>query len=590
MDIKMQTRIARMLTQVIEPMHSTEPVVEAGPVKTAMPAGTDIEQPFKRATPESVGIKSQYIKDFLTEIDNDKTLDPHAIMIIRSGKVISEASFGPYSTRDWHIEYSLTKTITGLAVGILWDEGKIGLDESVFEIFGKKRPTAIIGRDRPLTVRDLLGMRSGASFNEVGVCCSDNWVEDFFASGFKFKPGAKFDYNSMNTYMLAAAVCRITGMTLRQYLDPRLFGPLGIKDYLWEVSPEGIEQGGMGLYLRIEDMAKIAQMIMDKGVWNGKQVVSSKWIDTMTAKHSFSGTNSDLFDYGYQVWVGRYSDSFLMNGLFGQNAIGLRDKNMIICSNFGNNEAFQTSSYFSILSKYFLNDDFKPSDQSLPGNALAVHGLRAQEKKLRVSERAVENTIFQRMSEDQMRDRICGTYALDPLKCRSLSVMPFLVQVMQNNFTRGTDRITIEEAPEGPVLTFYENGHSLRIPTGIKAVQYSTVNYYGEPYKMSGLCRFAFNEDNVPIMIVEIRPVETVNSRRIKITLTDTGISMQFSENPGYYFIKDYVNSMEEGFLTKTLGFINTKLDPDYFDYRLTKVISPTITAERISSKADSGS
>src|SRR5699024_4911566 len=139
-------------------------------------------------------------------------------------------------------------------------------------------------RFRSLTVRHLLTMTSGVDFDEVGAVTEEDWVKCYFESGVRFEPGAEFAYNSMNSYLLSAIVRERTGQGLSQVLRPRVFVPLGFGRVHWETCPRGIEKGGWGLYLCPEDMAKIGQLLLQKGRWNGRQLVSEEFLREMTRK------------------------------------------------------------------------------------------------------------------------------------------------------------------------------------------------------------------------------------------------------------------------------------------------------------------
>ena len=136
-----------------------------------------------------------------------------------------------------------------------------------------------------ITVENLLTMTSGVTFNESGIVSGNDWLGSFLNASVNGKPGTEFQYNSLNTYVLSAIVTKRTGETLTEYLTPRLFGPLGITKYYWETCPKGITKGGWGLFLCAEDMAKLGQLYLQRGKWNGQQLVSEYWIEISTAQH-----------------------------------------------------------------------------------------------------------------------------------------------------------------------------------------------------------------------------------------------------------------------------------------------------------------
>ena len=223
--------------------------------KPASPVHSPVLYPFERAAPESVGMRTEKILAFLDELLAMPELHPHLLMIAKDDKIICECEFYPYRADIWHIGHSLCKSITGLAVGLLVDDGILSLDDKITDLFAKRAFSIDFARQKDITIRHLLTMSAGVAFNELGSVTYEDWAEGFFSAGVKFSPGTQFMYNSMNSYLLAAILCRVTGQSLVDYLTPRLFEPLGVPPVYWETCPMGIEKGGWGIYLREVDMA-----------------------------------------------------------------------------------------------------------------------------------------------------------------------------------------------------------------------------------------------------------------------------------------------------------------------------------------------
>ena len=221
-----------------------------------------------------------------------------------------------------------------------------------------------------ITVENLLTMTSGVTFNESGIVSGNDWLGSFLNASVNGKPGTEFQYNSLNTYVLSAIVTKRTGETLTEYLTPRLFGPLGITKYYWETCPKGITKGGWGLFLCAEDMAKLGQLYLQRGKWNGQQLVSEYWIEISTARHL--KTQNDTYGYGYQLWMEQRPGSFEYNGMLGQNVIIYPDMDMVLVTNAGNKEMFQDCIMLNIIRKYFPVN-YHPADV-LPENPLS-HSL-----------------------------------------------------------------------------------------------------------------------------------------------------------------------------------------------------------------------
>jgi CubicO group peptidase (beta-lactamase class C family) len=279
---------------------------------------------LSRSTPESQGISSRAIQAFVQAADSG--IDAmHSFMLVRHGRVVAEGWWGPYDARTPHVLYSLSKSFTSTAVGLAIADGKLGLDDEVLKFFPDEAPAQPSANLRAMRVRDLLRMNTGhvtepQLFGQVDSSMrSASWVKRFFAHPVTYKPGTHFLYNSPATYMLSAIVQKVTGQTVLDYLEPRLFEPLGIEKPAWVQSPEGIDAGAYGLSVRTEDIAKFGQLYLQKGQWNGKQLVPAAWVEEATARQTSNGSSprSDWDQgYGYQFWQSRHG--YRGDGAFGQ--------------------------------------------------------------------------------------------------------------------------------------------------------------------------------------------------------------------------------------------------------------------------------
>ena len=258
MDLVTDSRALSMIRQLMDNTSTTRPVFEQKPQKPKF-RPSEIKMPFERATPESQGVPSAHIADFLNALREDRTLDMHGVTVLRNGKVIAQAMFGAYDPNVWHITHSECKSITGLAIGMLIGEGKLSPDDRLIDLFAGRVGKLNALTHRNITVKHLLTMTSGVSFNEAGSVTETDWVKCFFESAVPSEPGTSFNYNSMNTYLLSCVVRQVTGQGLTEYLTPRLFEPLGIENFFWEKCPMGNEKGGWGLYILPEDIAKIGR-------------------------------------------------------------------------------------------------------------------------------------------------------------------------------------------------------------------------------------------------------------------------------------------------------------------------------------------
>lgn len=302
-------------------------------------------------TPESQGIHSEHLRKLVQELAESPDTDMHHLMILRHGNIICEVDFAPYRKGIWHITHSMCKSITGMAIGFLVEEEKLKLSESIYQIFPDKGSLWTKMFRPEITVENLLNMTSGVTFNESGIISGNDWLESYLNASVTEKPGTQFQYNSLNSYVLSAIVTERTGMPMDEYLEPRLFGPLGIQNYFWEKCPKGITKGGWGLFMTAEDMAKLGQLYLNKGKWNGIQIIPENWVETSVTKQieSIEGT----YGYGYQLWMEERPGSFEYNGMLGQNVLVYPDADMVIVTNAGNEELFQSGKMLDIIRKNF---------------------------------------------------------------------------------------------------------------------------------------------------------------------------------------------------------------------------------------------
>lgn len=286
--------------------------------------------------------------------------DLHSVMVVKDGKVIFEQWMSEGKASEPHVLNSVSKTFTSMAVGFAIAEGKLSLSDKLIDIFPEHVPENPSEYLREITVEHLLTMSCGHSTDPTYQSWDNkevSWIRLFMEHPVTHKPGTLFCYNSLGTYVLSAMVQRRTGEKLVDYLFPRLFRPLGINNVAWAESPEGINTGGWGLFLKTEDLAKMGLMILQKGEFNGEQIVPAEWIEAASSKQvecvpagMTSGdahkiqkqakTSDWLQGYGYQMWRCRYN-AFRADGANGQYIIVIPEKDAVVVTtaNIGDMQA-----------------------------------------------------------------------------------------------------------------------------------------------------------------------------------------------------------------------------------------------------------
>lgn len=279
-----------------------------------------------RVSPESQGVYSSDIETYFNEMLSCPTGEPHGIMVLRHGKVIGELFPKPFDASYPQMLYSDAKSFVGLAVVLAIEENRLRLTDRVASFFPDLLPDSISDNLASMTVRDLLTMTSGIQPDPLMRTTGADWIRRYLAKPVD-KPGETFHYDSMCSYLLSAIVQRVTGQKTLDYMKERIFNPLHISLVEWEESPEGINTGGWGLRMQVESMAKIGQLLLNKGNWEGKQLISSEWVEEMTSSLQETGM---MDTYGYHMWRCDYPNAYRADGALGQYIIVAPDEDMVV--------------------------------------------------------------------------------------------------------------------------------------------------------------------------------------------------------------------------------------------------------------------
>ncbi len=282
------------------------------------------ENGFPRNTPESQGISSGSILAFIEAVEK-KDLGLHSLMLVRHGQMVAEGWWAPYAPELKHTLFSLSKSFTSTAIGFAVAEGKLNVTDKVISFFPNDKPATVSANLAAMRIKDLLTMTTGHDKDTIGPLIAEKeggWARKFLSLPVEHEPGTHFLYNTGATYMLSAIVQKVTGQTVLNYLKPRLFEPLNIEGADWETDPEGINTGGFGLRVRTEDIAKFGQLYLQKGKWNGKQILPAAWVEEATSyqvPNAAKTTPAHDWNqgYGYQFWRSRHN-TYRGDGAMGQ--------------------------------------------------------------------------------------------------------------------------------------------------------------------------------------------------------------------------------------------------------------------------------
>ena len=489
---------------------------------------------FKRTSPERRGISSRRIYDMLSALEENPRANVHNIIVVKDGEIISEASRPGYSVNIRHLSHSMSKTLTGMAIGILISDGRLTLKTRLVDIFPEHHYQD--KRFEDINIHHLLSMTTGVPFSEVGSVTESEWTSAFFSSKLTFAPGTAFAYNSMNSYMLARVVVRITGMSLMSFMNEHIFHPLGITNAFWEIGPEGIEKGGWGVHLSAESWAKLGVMMLYGGVFEGHRILPKEWVKKSTSNQMRAPDSAGDYNYGYQLWVHRQNDQFLFNGMLGQNVWVCPRNNIVVVAMCENNELFQKSAVLEIIERY-LGQDL--SNELFDTGSVAK--LRQKESRFFENRRFAKpllpkKGILYRIGLKNKKpfdfawSKLLGCYDFN---ANNQGILPIFIRAMQNSYTGGIESMRFERDGERLIFVSTEGGTDYRIEIGLYEHRSTVLSYNGEKYLVNAIGEATSDEDGHKIYKIELALPEMPNTRTLRISFGEDGrLIVRMSEIP----------------------------------------------------------
>ena len=491
-----------------------------------------------RSTPEAEGVSSEAILNFL-EAAGRSGHEFHSFMILRHGKVVSEGWWKPYSADLRHTMYSVSKSFTATAVGFAVAEKKLSVEDKVVSFFPEAVPDTVSPNLAKLRVRDLLSMSVGQDPDPTSkVSTQQAWVKAFLQTPVLNEPGTKFLYNSAATYMLSAIVQKVTGQKIFDYLQPRLFAPLGITNIDWETDAQGVNVGGWGLRLKTEDMAKFGQLFLQNGAWNGKQIIPAAWVAEATtlkieqdpqASKAKRDSSDWLQGYAYQMWRSR-NNSYRGDGAFGQFIIVLPEKDAVIAITA---ETSNMQGEFNVIWEHLL-PAFKiaalpqnPSAQQRLKEKIALLALPVPPAKQSSTAVKIAGKAY-RVSENQK------------------------LQAVQFSFENGTCHLKLDTDSVDHDLYFgqgkWQQGTTTKY--GPYLVAGAVANRTGlPPFKVAGA--YTWKDENT--LDLTLRYIESPHTETIRCTFAGDQLTMEFSNsfNPSRTTYKAVVGHNQSGALRR---------------------------------------
>ena len=478
---------------------------------------------FETSTPEELGITSASILNLLDTI-RQRNINIHSLMIVRHGKTAAAMWWKPYCPEQPHQLYSFSKSVTAAAVAIAAAEGKLSLSDRVASFFPR-----IIDRDADervysMTVEHLLTMTSGAvAQNEVTMHGHTNWVSWFLNTPLNAFPGERFVYNSLNSYMLAVILRKVTGEGLVDYLMPRLFEPLGIERPTWDTCPMGIECGGWGLYLTTGDMAKFCQLCLDDGVWNGVRLLPEGWAANAGSGHVLTGTDSKLNDsphrtcgYGHHFWCNSDGSSWRADGMFGQFGIIMPEKDLVVVTTAGH------AAQMELLD--VLWEDFLPCIDTIPEGTQPGTDY---DELCGIAGELTTSRPVQTARNLQREQLLNGVEHAFPIN--NHSVLPLAMRYLHRVKNLGVARLRLDFGDDRSTLCWTEGGTEHCIPFALDGSFCECTLTCAHRTYPAVTCAAWTAPDTLEI---DVRLIRTAHMTRLLLTFDEEGITCAFDEDP----------------------------------------------------------
>lgn len=500
------------------------------------------------STPEENGIASQDLNRLLEQLAALPQAQAHCLLVARQGKLLFSADFKPYTMQLWHISHSLCKSLVGIAVGILIDQEQLSLDTPLSEIFPQYFNLFTARRTRSLTIKHLLTMSSGINFREIGAVLEKDWLRSYFEADVIFEPGSRFEYNSMNSYVLGCVVQKIAKKSLSEFLTEYVFDPLGFGAFEWETCPMGREKGGWGLYLMPEDMVKLGILLLNGGVWqnpdgNRTRILSEQWVKQMTTTQ----IEDEHSGYGMHIWT-MEGGSYTMNGMYGQYVYCVPKNNLVAVLCSGSTNIFAESPAFDLLQAAFSQKAFPAS---LPAAPDAVAALCETANHLQfntpVQPQPVPETqpwyktflhkfIQSPESEHEptQGEKMCEKLAG---KCfvaaeNKVGILPLMIQCMQGNYTQGTRRVEFLQKEQSLQMVWQDGGDIVTVPLNFEKSEEFQLLIGAEQWKVASIAKATANEDDVPVLKISLCFLEHSSVRNMKFFFYPEQTIVKMEETP----------------------------------------------------------
>lgn len=489
----------------------------------------------RASSPEEVGVSSAAIVKMLEQIEESGAHE-HGVMILRHGVVAFESFRDPYAATTPHIMYSVSKSVTSTAVGFAIEEGFLSLETKVLDVFPEYRPRKRDDRLERLNIHHLLSMQAGKMPNLLANKTKNEWLNHFFDAKWIFNPGEGWEYVNENIFLLCAILVRVTGMSVTEFLHPRLWEPLGVPTPYWETDPNGVESGGWGLFLSAESLAKFMLCYLNKGEFNGRQVIPREWASVAVLNHkNLKPGQAPSKEGGYGYCFYRQNSehkSYRAEGMFSEIGLVFEDYDAVIVTVGGEINSGKSHRFiFDNFPEGFCEPCDATSVQDEVSNAVAQRTiLPLRECGRSALEEAIHNKTFR-----LRKNRLLNMLGFP------MSVLPLAATYMTKDRAGNIDNIRFEFSPLECAMSWSEGDEQNTVICGMDgSFRVSMIRLASTTYTAYG-CAAWSGEKTLTVWIL---PIESIGMRMLEFTFNGNAVTMRPTTSPP---LSTMINAVSDG-------------------------------------------
>ncbi len=531
------------------------------------------EKPMVMKDTWELGLSARKLLIMYRSLVENRSVMLDGLAIAKGENLICKGYCPPYTEENPHITNSTCKTITAIAVMFAIAEGLFSEKDFVLSFFPEYESILTSKYVKQITIEHLLTMTSMSKCTEVSAMVEKDWAKAFLLTDCHGEPGTQFIYNSMNTYMLSAIVCRVANQSLLEYLRPRLLEPLGINHVTWELCPKGIERGGWGMHLSLEGMLKIGLFIANDGFYDGKQWIDPVYIRKMKETKVVQDVDALATGYGYQLW--HLNDGYYMlSGMYGQHVIIDEKQKLVVATNAHNDKMFPDS----VLTRTILNcmkdetlfqPDKKLKEKAFYKQFLSVFQDFCNGQSLTTITGVLSGTIYRKSKQKEVLKQlehlqnICGRFHKKRLHIKqgTFQLFPYMMRGMYQFPSYAVTDILFKVSKNTASLCFIKEGikkekrdgfrrtdntrqkdcDKMIIQVGFGCYYNQTIEIGPNSVSLAAKLYLSKDEDDNDVMQLDLVFPTTGFSRKIKFFLYDERIGIECIEYPDMKAIVEQV-------------------------------------------------